>query len=152
MSKSIIQRDNIQSTKPSPNEISCLSKHDKGWLALCGFVYDHLCVSGQACACFCSLVPICVTCVSEGTSLEEQVRRIKDIEAIESDSFVPQAFKSSRDDIKVRSVSLSFPAPHFLDLFTLSLIEFPSLRCCAVCPETTQAKSNIPHSVPFVPN
>ncbi|KAI4814813.1 hypothetical protein KUCAC02_005002, partial [Chaenocephalus aceratus] len=35
-----------------------------------------------------------------GTSLEEQVRRIKDIEAIESDSFVPQAFKSSRDDIK----------------------------------------------------
>lgn len=39
----------------------------------------------------------------EGTSLEEQVRRIKDIEAIESDSFVPQAFKSSRDDIKVES-------------------------------------------------
>lgn len=36
----------------------------------------------------------------EGTSLEEQVRRIKDIEAIESDSFVPQAFKSSRDEIK----------------------------------------------------
>ncbi|XP_018549491.1 serine/Arginine-related protein 53 isoform X1 [Lates calcarifer] len=36
----------------------------------------------------------------KGTSLEEQVRRIKDIEAIESDSFVPQAFKSSRDDIK----------------------------------------------------
>lgn len=37
----------------------------------------------------------------EGTSLEEQVRRIKDIEAIESDSFVPQAFKSSRDDTKI---------------------------------------------------
>uniref|UniRef100_A0A3P9QGM5 Serine/Arginine-related protein 53 n=1 Tax=Poecilia reticulata TaxID=8081 RepID=A0A3P9QGM5_POERE len=37
----------------------------------------------------------------EGTSLEEQVRRIKDIEAIESDSFVPQAFKSSRDDTKL---------------------------------------------------
>uniref|UniRef100_A0A3B3HHZ5 Arginine and serine rich coiled-coil 1 n=2 Tax=Oryzias latipes TaxID=8090 RepID=A0A3B3HHZ5_ORYLA len=36
----------------------------------------------------------------EGTSLEEQVRRIKDIEAIESDSFVPQAFKSSRDVVK----------------------------------------------------
>lgn len=36
----------------------------------------------------------------QGTSLEEQVRRIKDIEAIESESFVPQAFKSSRDDIK----------------------------------------------------
>ncbi|XP_063060820.1 serine/Arginine-related protein 53 [Engraulis encrasicolus] len=33
----------------------------------------------------------------EGASLAEQVRRIKDIEAIESDSFVPQAFKSSRD-------------------------------------------------------
>lgn len=54
----------------------------------------------------------------EGTSLEEQVRRIKDIEAIESDSFVPQAFKSSRDDIKVEvnqetektsSPDLSFP-------------------------------------------
>lgn len=56
----------------------------------------------------------CVTCVSEGTSLEEQVRRIKDIEAIESDSFVPQAFKSSRDEIKVRSVCLSLPAPHCL--------------------------------------
>lgn len=50
---------------------------------------------------------LCGTCVSEGTSLEEQVRRIKDIEAIESDSFVPQAFKSSRDVVKVRSVSLS---------------------------------------------
>ncbi|KAG7238152.1 hypothetical protein INR49_031239, partial [Caranx melampygus] len=41
-----------------------------------------------------------------GTSLEEQVRRIKDIEAIESDSFVPQAFKSSRDDIKVEPVEV----------------------------------------------
>lgn len=39
--------------------------------------------------------------LEEGTSLEEQVRRIKDIEAIESDSFVPQAFKSSRDHVKV---------------------------------------------------
>lgn len=38
--------------------------------------------------------------LEEGTSLEEQVRRIKDIEAIESDSFVPQAFKSSRDQLK----------------------------------------------------
>lgn len=38
--------------------------------------------------------------LEEGTSLEEQVRRIKDIEAIESDSFVPQAFKSSRDHLK----------------------------------------------------
>lgn len=54
------------------------------------------------------------TCVSEGVSLEEQVRRIKDIEAIESDSFVPQAFKSSRDDVKVRPVplSLSLPSSH----------------------------------------
>lgn len=42
----------------------------------------------------------------EGTSLEEQVRRIKDIEAIESDSFVPQAFKSSRDDIKTEPVEV----------------------------------------------
>ncbi|KAM6972871.1 serine/Arginine-related protein 53 [Aplochiton taeniatus] len=33
----------------------------------------------------------------EGSTLAEQVRRLKDIEAIESDSFVPQAFKSSRD-------------------------------------------------------
>ncbi|KAK5607961.1 hypothetical protein CRENBAI_007542 [Crenichthys baileyi] len=38
--------------------------------------------------------------LDKGTSLEEQVRRIKDIEAIESDSFVQQAFKSSRDDTK----------------------------------------------------
>lgn len=72
------------------------------------------------------------------------MRRIKDIEAIESDSFVPQAFKSSRDDTKVRSVSLFPPAPHSLYLFTLPLIEFPSLQCWAVCPETAQAKSNIP--------
>ncbi|XP_054599371.1 serine/Arginine-related protein 53 isoform X3 [Nothobranchius furzeri] len=42
----------------------------------------------------------------EGTSLEEQVRRIKDIEAIESDSFVPQAFKSSRDDTKTGSAEV----------------------------------------------
>ncbi|XP_076002445.1 serine/Arginine-related protein 53-like [Genypterus blacodes] len=42
----------------------------------------------------------------QGTSLEEQVRRIKDIEAIESDSFVPQAFKSSRDEIKVEPAEI----------------------------------------------
>lgn len=63
------------------------------------------------------------TCVSEGISLEEQVRRIKDIEAIESDSFVPQAFKSSRDDVKVRPVPLSLPSSHS------SLIEFPLPEC-----------------------
>lgn len=34
------------------------------------------------------------------------MRRIKDIEAIESDSFVPQAFKSSRDDIKTEPVEV----------------------------------------------
>ncbi|KAF3847726.1 hypothetical protein F7725_020754 [Dissostichus mawsoni] len=45
----------------------------------------------------------------EGSSLEEQVRRIKDIEAIESDSFVPQAFKSSRDDIKLCRLSRDSP-------------------------------------------
>ncbi|XP_035241898.1 serine/Arginine-related protein 53-like [Anguilla anguilla] len=37
----------------------------------------------------------------EEASLEEQVRRIQDIEAINSDSFVAQAFKSSRDSKKV---------------------------------------------------
>lgn len=53
------------------------------------------------------------------------MRRIKDIEAIESDSFVPQAFKSSRDDIKVRSVSL-FPLPLSLSVFSLCLLlNFP---------------------------
>lgn len=54
----------------------------------------------------------------EGTSLEEQVRRIKDIEAIESDSFVPQAFKSSRDDIKTESseVKLESERVDFQDL------------------------------------
>ncbi|XP_016088267.1 serine/Arginine-related protein 53 [Sinocyclocheilus grahami] len=41
----------------------------------------------------------------EQMSLAEQVRRIKDIEAIESDSFVPQAFKSSRDGTKVTDLS-----------------------------------------------
>lgn len=64
-------------------------------------------------------------CVSEGTSLEEQVRRIKDIEAIESDSFVPQAFKSSRDDIKVRSVSLSLRTPHSSSFSPILLLNFP---------------------------
>ncbi|XP_042626684.1 serine/Arginine-related protein 53-like [Cyprinus carpio] len=41
----------------------------------------------------------------EEVSLAEQVRRIKDIEAIESDSFVPQAFKSSRNATKVTEAS-----------------------------------------------
>ena len=49
------------------------------------------------------------------------MRRIKDIEAIESDSFVPQAFKSSRDDIKVRSVSL------FSTFLSLPLLSFLSV-------------------------
>lgn len=109
-----------------------------------------MCVFVDMRACFRSSPSFCVTCVSEGTSLEEQVRRIKDIEAIESDSFVPLAFKSSRDDIKVRSVSLSLATPHSRYLFTLSLIEFTSPQRCAVCPETAQTKSNI-HSAPFVP-
>lgn len=54
-------------------------------------------------------------------SLAEQVRRIKDIEAIESDSFVPQAFKSSRDGTKVHlclSPSLfSLPSFSYLDIY-----------------------------------
>lgn len=41
----------------------------------------------------------------EDVTLAEQVRRIKNIEAIESDSFVPQAFKSSRDTTKVMESS-----------------------------------------------
>ena len=85
------------------------------------------------------------------------MRRIKDIEAIESDSFVPQAFKSSRDDIKVRVLSLSLPLSLSLSvpcslsltlsLFSLcALIEFfhPLRRGGAFCPETAQTKSNIP--------
>uniref|UniRef100_A0A3B4GLJ6 Arginine and serine rich coiled-coil 1 n=1 Tax=Pundamilia nyererei TaxID=303518 RepID=A0A3B4GLJ6_9CICH len=85
-------RDAVMCKHPNPHEIWCLSEHDKDWLT-------HTCVSVYMCAR--AFVHIfCVTCVSEGTSLEEQVRRIKDIEAIESDSFVPQAFKSSRDEIK----------------------------------------------------
>ncbi|XP_061683183.1 serine/Arginine-related protein 53 isoform X2 [Syngnathoides biaculeatus] len=52
----------------------------------------------------------------EGTSLEEQVRRIKDIEAIESDSFVPQAFKSTRADIKVEPVKLESDATDYTDV------------------------------------
>lgn len=75
------------------------------------------------------------------------MRRIKDIEAIESDSFVPQAFKSSRDDMKVRSVFLSLPSSHSCRVFSLSLIEFTFLlQCCTVCPETAQTKSNIQSS------
>lgn len=52
----------------------------------------------------------------EELSLAEQVRRIKDIEAIESDSFVPQAFKSSRDATKVH-LSL-YPSLFFLFSFS----------------------------------
>uniref|UniRef100_A0AAR2J1E9 Arginine/serine-rich coiled-coil 1 n=1 Tax=Pygocentrus nattereri TaxID=42514 RepID=A0AAR2J1E9_PYGNA len=47
------------------------------------------------------LFPFLSFFLAEEASLAEQVRRIKDIEAIESDSFVPQAFKSSRDATKV---------------------------------------------------
>lgn len=35
------------------------------------------------------------------TSLVEQVKRVKEIEAIESDSFIPQAFRSSKEVKKV---------------------------------------------------
>ncbi|XP_029472109.1 serine/Arginine-related protein 53 isoform X2 [Rhinatrema bivittatum] len=38
-------------------------------------------------------------------TLVEQVKRIKEIEAIESDSFVPQAFKSSKETRKVTELS-----------------------------------------------
>lgn len=79
-----------------------------GWLIVCACVCVHILSHMYLCA-------------LEGISLEEQVRRIKDIEAIESDSFVPQAFKSSRDDTKVHFSSLSvFPSP------SRSLIGFAS--------------------------
>ncbi len=62
-------------------------------------------------------------------SLAEQVRRIKDIEAIESDSFVPQAFKSSRDGTKVHTASL----PPILFAFHLSYnIFFYLISFCRV--------------------
>lgn len=68
--------------------------------------------------CCAHVLPHMYLCASEGVSLEEQVRRIKDIEAIESDSFVPQAFKSSRDDTKVRflplSLSLAIPISYWI--------------------------------------
>lgn len=118
-----------------------ISENAMGWLIMCVTACFH-----NTRAHFCSDPFSCAPCVSEGVSLEEQVRRIKDIEAIESDSFVPQAFKSSRDDTKVRSVSLSLSCY----LFSPSLIGFTSPRCYAVCPETAQTKSNI-HSAPFVP-
>uniref|UniRef100_A0ACB8FBP5 Serine/Arginine- protein 53 n=1 Tax=Sphaerodactylus townsendi TaxID=933632 RepID=A0ACB8FBP5_9SAUR len=40
-------------------------------------------------------------CLTDQTSLVEQVKRVKEIEAIESDSFIPQAFRSSKEDKKV---------------------------------------------------
>lgn len=89
-------------------------------------------------------------CVSEGTSLEEQVRRIKDIEAIESDSFVPQAFKSSRDDIKVRSVSLSLSDPHSVAFHSVSYLISPFAMLCRLSRDSPdQIKHS--HSAPFVP-
>jgi len=93
---------------------------------------------------------MCATYVSEGTSLEEQVRRIKDIEAIESDSFVPQAFKSSRDDIKVRSASLSLPAPHSLAFHSVFYwISLSAMLCRLSRDSPDQIKHS--HSAPFVP-
>uniref|UniRef100_A0A3B3VJ94 Arginine/serine-rich coiled-coil 1 n=1 Tax=Poecilia latipinna TaxID=48699 RepID=A0A3B3VJ94_9TELE len=93
----------ILEEEASLEEIQMFSDHDRRW--------STLCVMENTCVFLCMCVSVhgfpCLTCFSEGTSLEEQVRRIKDIEAIESDSFVPQAFKSSRDDTKVRSVPLS---------------------------------------------
>ncbi len=126
--------------KPSPNKIRCLSENDRGWLILRVCLRTCMCVSVYMCACLCSWHFFCVTCVSEGTSLEEQVRRIKDIEAIESDSFVPQAFKSSRDDIKVRSVSLSLPAPHSRYLSLCLLLNLP--LCNAVPSVQRQPRPN----------
>lgn len=107
----------MQSPRPDPNEIWPLS----------GVTEDirvSACVPGVRALLFTGFSSV-GTCVSEGVSLEEQVRRIKDIEAIESDSFVPQAFKSSRDDVKVRPVPLSLPSSHS----SLRLIEFTSLEC-----------------------
>lgn len=88
--------------------------------------YPRVCVCSRRARAFVHRLSSVETCVSEGVSLEEQVRRIKDIEAIESDSFVPQAFKSSRDDVKVRPRPSFSP---FLSLFSPSLIEFASPRC-----------------------
>ncbi|XP_015274959.1 PREDICTED: serine/Arginine-related protein 53 [Gekko japonicus] len=39
--------------------------------------------------------------LEDQTSLVEQVKRVKEIEAIESDSFIPQAFRSSKEVKKV---------------------------------------------------
>lgn len=118
MSQSIVEKDNIQSPQPDPNEIWPLSGDDRG--------YPCVCVCSRRARAFVHRLSSVETCVSEGVSLEEQVRRIKDIEAIESDSFVPQAFKSSRDDVKVRPRPSFSP---FLSLFSPSLIEFTSLHC-----------------------
>lgn len=84
-----------------------------------------------------SPLPSCLTLhfyppFAEEVSLAEQVRRIKEIEAIESDSFVPQAFKSSRDAAKVRS-SLPpsptvFPLPLSVSRFSFASHLLPH-RC-----------------------
>ncbi|MEQ2298188.1 hypothetical protein AMECASPLE_002657, partial [Ameca splendens] len=90
-----------------------------------------------------------------GTSLEEQVRRIKDIEAIESDSFVPQAFKSSRDDTKVRSVSLSVQAPHSLSFYFFLLLFLLNFALCDAAHRLSRdGPDQIKHSysMPFVPD
>ncbi|MBN3324570.1 RSRC1 protein, partial [Atractosteus spatula] len=52
----------------------------------------------------------------EDTSLPDQVKRIKAIEAIESDSFVAQAFKSSRDGKKVVETVETKQDPESVDL------------------------------------
>ncbi|XP_066565438.1 serine/Arginine-related protein 53 isoform X2 [Amia ocellicauda] len=58
---------------------------------------------------------------AEETSLADQVKRIKDIEAIESDSFVAQAFKSNRESKKVVESLETRQDPDSVDL--------PRLEC-----------------------
>lgn len=133
MSQSIVEKDNIQSPQPDPNEIWPLSGDDRG--------YPCVCVCSRRVRAFVHRLSSVETCVSEGVSLEEQVRRIKDIEAIESDSFVPQAFKSSRDDVKVRPVPLSLPSSHSSPHLLLNLPP-----CIATCRLSGDGPDQIKHS------
>lgn len=138
----------MRPARPAPNEIRC---HFRKWHGMA----DHIRVCVFVCLCCAHVLSHMYLCASEGVSLEEQVRRIKDIEAIESDSFVPQAFKSSRDDTKVRLLPPSPPPP----LLSLSLAISISYWICdaaaavAVCPEAAQTESNVhsPLAVCFFP-
>uniref|UniRef100_A0A8D2MEQ7 Uncharacterized protein n=1 Tax=Zonotrichia albicollis TaxID=44394 RepID=A0A8D2MEQ7_ZONAL len=71
---------------------------------------------------------------ADQATLLDQVKRVKEIEAIESDAFVPQTFRSSKEVKKVH-----FPSKRYIFLpkgaFSFQKGHFQSLSCCMILSE-----------------